>query len=170
MGRLVLHNGVMSIYDYSVTTIDGESASMEKYRDHVLLIVNTASKCGFTPQFQGLQALHERFGPAGFSVLGFPCNQFGSQDPGNNAEIGAFCSREYGVTFPMFAKIDVNGDSAHPLFQDLKTAAPGLLGTTAIKWNFTKFLVDRQGNVVERFAPNTTPEDIAKSIEPLVTP
>lgn len=158
----------MSIYDFRVTTIDGQTTSLDTYRNTVLLIVNTASHCGFTPQFKGLQELQDKLGPRGFSVLGFPCNQFGEQDPGTNAEIGEFCSREYGVTFPMFSKIDVNGDSADPLFKYLKTEAPGLLGTKAIKWNFTKFLVDRNGNVVERFAPNSTPAEIQQSIEGLL--
>lgn len=170
MCRKVLQNLGMTIYDYSVKSITGETVSLETYRGKVLLIVNTASQCGFTPQFAGLQVLHDRLAPRGFSVLGFPCNQFGAQDPGTEAEIGAFCSREYGVTFPMFSKVEVNGDNAHPLFQYLKKEAPGLLGTTAIKWNFTKFLVDREGNVADRFAPNTTPEEIAKSIEPLLNP
>lgn len=165
----VLHNGRMSIYDFNVRTIDGQNTTLANYRNTVLLIVNTASHCGFTPQFKGLQQLQDRLGPRGFSVLGFPCNQFGEQDPGSDAEIGAFCTREYGVTFPMFSKIDVNGANAHPLFQHLKIEAPGVLGTTAIKWNFTKFLVDRDGNVVERFAPNSTPEEIDKSVETVLT-
>jgi glutathione peroxidase len=169
LGPKVPHNGVMSIYDFEVTNIGGERVSLGTYRGTTLLIVNTASYCGYTPQFKGLQELHTRLGPRGFSVLGFPCNQFGEQDPGTDAEIGAFCEREYNVTFPMFAKVEVNGSVAHPLFQYLKEQAPGILGTTAIKWNFTKFLVDGQGNVVERFAPNSTPEEISKSIELLLT-
>lgn len=160
----------MTIYDFSAKSITGETIPLENYRGNVLLVVNTASQCGFTPQFAGLQVLHDQLASRGFSVLGFPCNQFGGQDPGNEAEIGAFCSREYGVTFPMFSKVEVNGDDAHPLFKYLKKQAPGVLGTTAIKWNFTKFLVDRQGNVVDRFAPNTTPEEVGKAIEPLLNP
>lgn len=160
----------MTIYDFSAKSITGETIPLENYRGNVLLVVNTASQCGFTPQFAGLQVLHDQLASRGFSVLGFPCNQFGGQDPGTEAEIGAFCSREYGVTFPMFSKVEVNGDEAHPLFQYLKKQAPGVLGTTAIKWNFTKFLVDRQGNVVDRFAPNTTPEEVGKAIEPLLNP
>ncbi|PRD39647.1 UNVERIFIED_CONTAM: bsaA [Trichonephila clavipes] len=130
-----------------------------------MLIVNTASKCGFTPQFTGLEALYEKYKGQGFAVLGFPCNQFLNQDPGDEQEIASFCSMDYGVTFPMFAKIEVNGPGAHPLFQHLTQEAPGLLGSKAIKWNFTKFLVDRNGRVVDRYAPTTKPEDIAKDIE-----
>lgn len=169
MRQQVRHNAGMSLYDFKVRTIDGEEVSLGMYRDKVLLIVNTASHCGFTPQFAGLEELYQRFASLGFSVLGFPCNQFGGQDPGTDAEIGQFCTREYGVTFPMFSKIEVNGDDAHPLFQYLKAQVPGVLGTTAIKWNFSKFLVDRNGTVVERFAPNATPQEIAKSVEPLLT-
>ncbi len=169
MREQVLHNPSMSIYDFDVTTIDGENISLGKYRGTVLLIVNTASYCGFTPQFEGLQQVHGRLAARGFSVLGFPCNQFGDQDPGSDAEIGAFCKREYGVTFPMFSKVEVNGDGAHPLFKYMKEQVPGVLGTTAIKWNFTKFLVDRNGTVVERFAPNSTPQEIAASVESLLT-
>jgi glutathione peroxidase len=169
MRQQVRHNASMSLYDFKVRTIDGEEVSLGMYRDKVLLIVNTASHCGFTPQFAGLEELYQRFASLGFSVLGFPCNQFGGQDPGTDAEIGQFCTREYGVTFPMFSKIEVNGDDAHPLFQYLKAQVPGVLGTTAIKWNFSKFLVDRNGTVVERFAPNATPQEIAKSVEPLLT-
>jgi len=134
----------------------------------VLLIVNVASRCGFTPQYAGLQALYEKYRDRGFLVLGFPCNQFGSQEPGSEAEIGAFCNSSYGVTFPLFAKIDVNGNEAHPLYQHLKSEAPGVLGTEAIKWNFTKFLVDRQGGVVKRYAPKEEPQDIASDIEALL--
>ena len=134
----------------------------------MLLIVNTASKCGFTPQYDGLEALHRRFGPRGFAVLGFPCNQFGAQEPGTEADIDAFCRTSFGVDFPMFAKVDVNGAGTHPLYRMLKHAAPGLLGSEAIKWNFTKFLIDRSGRVVERFASATKPEAIASRIEALL--
>ena len=156
------------IYDIEATAIDGKPVSVGEYRDKVLLIVNTASKCGFTPQYEGLEKLQKAYGERGFTVLGFPCNQFGAQEPGDAAEIASFCKLKYDVDFPMFAKVDVNGDAAHPLFKALKTAAPGLLGSEAIKWNFTKFLVDRHGNVVDRFAPTTKPEDIAKDIETLL--
>ena len=156
------------IYDIEATAIDGKPVSVGEYRDKVLLIVNTASKCGFTPQYEGLEKLQKAYGERGFTVLGFPCNQFGAQEPGDAAEIASFCKLTYDVDFPMFAKVDVNGDAAHPLFKALKKAAPGLLGSEAIKWNFTKFLVDRHGNVVDRFAPTTKPEDIAKDIETLL--
>jgi glutathione peroxidase len=135
----------------------------------VLLVVNTASKCGFTPQFAGLEKLYEKFRDRGFAVLGFPCNQFGHQDPGENGEIAEFCQMNYGVNFPMFAKIDVNGPTAHPLFQHLKTSAPGLLGSEKIKWNFTKFLIDREGKVLARFAPLTKPEDIEQAVQSALT-
>jgi glutathione peroxidase len=154
-----------TIYDYEAIDIKGNSVNLGAYRDQVLLIVNTASKCGFTPQFAGLEQLYEKYRERGFAILGFPCNQFGSQDPGNNDEIASFCQMNYGVNFPMFAKIDVNGPSTHPLFQHLKAQAPGLLGSERIKWNFTKFLINRQGQVVERFAPMTTPESIGEAIE-----
>ena len=154
-----------AIHDHIVRTIDGSEASIGNWRGQVLLIVNTASKCGFTPQYAGLEALQKTYAGKSFSVLGFPCNQFGAQEPGNDAEIASFCKLRYDVNFPMFAKIDVNGDKADPLFQTLKAAAPGLLGSEGIKWNFTKFLVDRAGNVVERFAPTTKPEAIAGEIE-----
>ncbi len=153
-----------NIYDITCQTITGEDLPLSTLKDRVLLIVNTASKCGFTPQFQGLQALYSQYHPQGLEVLGFPCNQFGSQDPGNHEEIQHFCQANYGVTFPMFAKIEVNGPHAHPLYQYLKAQAPGLLGSEAIKWNFTKFLVDQTGTVRERFAPSTKPEDIAPAI------
>jgi len=152
-----------SIYDIGVETLAGEAISMDVYRGKVLLIVNTASKCGMTPQYAGLQALHERWGERGLSVLGFPCNQFGAQEPGSASQIGEFCEKNYGVSFPMHAKIDVNGDHAHPLYQRLKSERGG-----DIEWNFTKFLVDTQGNVVERFGPQTTPEAIAPAIERLL--
>ena len=157
-----------SIYDFSATTLDGRDISLADYKGKVLLIVNTASKCGFTPQYDGLEKLHRQYGERGLAVLGFPCNQFGAQEPGDAAEIANFCSLTYQVTFPMFAKVDVNGDNAHPLFQFLKIAKPGLLGTEGIKWNFTKFLVDRNGEVVERYAPATKPAEMEKTIEGLL--
>jgi glutathione peroxidase len=156
------------IYDFSATALDGHEQSFADYRGKVLLIVNTASKCGFTSQYEGLQKLHEEYGPRGLVILGFPCNQFGAQEPGDAAEIASFCSLTYDVSFPMFAKIDVNGDNTHPLYRFLKSEKPGLLGTEGIKWNFTKFLVDRQGEVVERYAPATKPEELAKVIESLL--
>ena len=158
----------MSIYDFQARTLDGEEKNLADFRGKVLLIVNTASKCGFTPQYQGLQKLYDNFADRGLEVLGFPCNQFGHQEPGGAGEIGAFCEKNYGVGFPMFDKIDVNGDDAHPLFRFLKTEAPGVLGTEAIKWNFTKFLVDRDGRVVRRYAPKDKPEKIADDIEALL--
>ncbi len=157
-----------SIYDFSAKTLDGREISLGDYRDKVLLIVNTASKCGFTPQYEGLESLHKQYGARGLAVLGFPCNQFGAQEPGDAAEIANFCSLTYDVSFPMFAKVDVNGDNTHPLFQFLKVAKPGLLGTEGIKWNFTKFLVDRNGEVVERYAPATKPAELEKTIEGLL--
>lgn len=158
----------MSVYTYSAKTIKGEEVSLEAYKGNVLLIVNTASECGFTPQFADLQKLYEQYKDQGFAVLGFPCNQFGGQEPGAEAEIDEFCSLNYGVNFPMFAKVDVNGEHAHPLFEYLAEEAPGLLGSKAIKWNFTKFLVDRNGKVVDRYAPNTSPTKIVKDIESLL--
>ena len=157
-----------SIYKFKVRTIDGKEQSMSKYKGRVLLIVNTASQCGFTPQYKGLEALHEAYAKRGLAVLGFPCNQFGAQEPGDEAEIAGFCERNFGVTFPLFSKVDVNGDNADPLFAWLKKEKPGLLGSEAIKWNFTKFLVDKEGAVVERYAPNTEPKDIAGAIEKLL--
>jgi glutathione peroxidase len=154
-----------TVYDFSAKTIDGKTKKLADFKGKVLLIVNTASQCGFTPQYKGLEALHQRFAERGFSVLGFPCNQFGGQEPGAESEIAEFCQMNYGVTFPMFAKVDVNGDSAHPLFKYLTSAKPGLLGSEAIKWNFTKFLVGRDGKVIERYAPTTKPEEIAADIE-----
>ncbi|KPF96462.1 glutathione peroxidase [Rhodopseudomonas sp. AAP120] len=156
-----------SIYDFSAKTLAGEEISLKQFEGQVLLIVNTASACGFTPQYKGLEALQQRYRPRGFSVLGFPCNQFGSQEPGDEAQIAQFCSRNYGVSFPMFAKIDVNGAQAHPLYKFLKGEKGGLLGS-GIKWNFTKFLVDRSGRVVSRHAPTTTPESLGKEIETLL--
>ena len=156
------------ITDFTVKAADGSDASLEAYRGKVLLIVNTASKCGFTPQYEGLEALHRDYAARGFEVLGFPCNQFGAQEPGDAAEIATFCSTTYDVTFPVFAKVDVNGKDAAPLFEALKTEAPGLLGSKGIKWNFTKFLVDREGRVVDRYAPTTKPEDLRGDIEKLL--
>jgi glutathione peroxidase len=155
-------------YNTSVETLGGEPGNLTSFEGKVLLVVNTASKCGFTPQYEGLEALWKRYGDRGFAVLGFPCNQFGAQEPGSADEIEQFCSLNFGVTFPLFSKVDVNGADTHPLFAQLKKGAPGVLGTEAIKWNFTKFLVDRQGNVVERFAPNDSPESIAPAIERLL--
>jgi glutathione peroxidase len=158
----------MSVYDFSVETIKGEKTSLDTYKGDVLLIVNTASKCGFTPQYKGLQSIYESHKEQGLSVLGFPCNQFGAQEPGSSDEIMEFCELNYGVNFPMFAKVDVNGDEAHPLFKYLAAEAPGILGSKAIKWNFTKFLVDRNGQVVKRFAPTDKPETIEKHIQELL--
>lgn len=157
-----------SITDLTVKAADGTPVDLSAYAGKVLLIVNTASKCGFTPQYEGLEALHRQFGDRGFEVLGFPCNQFGAQEPGDAAEIANFCSLTYDVTFPVFAKIDVNGANADPLFVALKKQAPGILGTEGIKWNFTKFLVGKDGEVVERYAPTTKPADIAADIEKLL--
>jgi len=158
----------MPIHDIVARRLNGEERDLSEFRGQVLLIVNVASRCGFTPQYAGLEALYRKLHAQGFAVLGFPCNQFGSQEPGSEAEIGSFCDSSYGVTFPMFAKIDVNGAAAHPLYQHLKSAKPGVLGTEAIKWNFTKFLVDRQGQVVKRYAPNDKPEDIEADIVALL--
>lgn len=155
-------------FDFSARSLDGRDVSLADFRGKALLIVNTASKCGFTPQYAGLQRLHDELGPRGFAVLGFPCNQFGQQEPGDADEIRNFCSLTYDVSFPMFARIDVNGDDAHPLFKHLKAEKPGLLGSEAIKWNFTKFLVDRNGRVVERYAPTTKPEALRADIEALL--
>ncbi len=157
-----------AITDFTVKTADGTAASLGPYRGKVLLIVNTASKCGFTPQYEGLEALHRDYADRGFEVLAFPCNQFGGQEPGDAAEIANFCTLTYDVTFPVFAKVDVNGAGADPLFERLKSDAPGVLGSKAIKWNFTKFLVGRDGAVVDRYAPTTKPEDIRKDIEKLL--
>jgi glutathione peroxidase len=153
------------LYDFQAQNITGQTVNLSDYKGQVLLIVNTASACGFTPQFAGLEELHQRLGAQGLTVLGFPCNQFGSQDPGSNEDIGAFCQMNYGVSFPMMAKIDVNGAQAHPLFQWLKAQAPGLLGSEGIKWNFTKFLINRQGQVIKRYAPLDKPASIAADIE-----
>jgi glutathione peroxidase len=157
-----------AITDFEVDTADGGVASLDTWRGKVLLIVNTASRCGFTPQYDGLEELHRRFGPRGFEVLAFPCNQFGGQEPGSADEIATFCSTTFDVTFPVFGKVEVNGPNALPLFERLKADAPGLLGSKAIKWNFTKFLVDRDGRAVRRYAPQTKPEDLAGDIEALL--
>ena len=154
-----------SLYDIPVTTIDGTEQTLAPYQGKVLVIVNTASQCGFTPQYKGLEALHRELGPKGVEVLGFPCNQFGEQEPGDEEEIKSFCSLTYDVSFPMFAKIDVNGERTHPLYKHLKSEKPGLLGTEAIKWNFTKFLVGRDGTVLKRYAPTDTPESMRADIE-----
>lgn len=148
-----------------VTAADGSQTDLAAHQGKVLLVVNVASKCGFTPQYEGLEALHRRFAGQGFEVLGFPCNQFGAQEPGNAEEIANFCSLTYDVSFPLLGKIDVNGPNAAPIYRHLKKAAPGVLRSEAIKWNFTKFLVDRSGKVVKRYAPQTKPEDIARDIE-----
>jgi len=156
-----------SIYDFTAKSLAGEDVSLKNFQGKVLLIVNTASACGFTPQYKGLEALQQAYGARGFSVLGFPCNQFGRQEPGNAEQIKEFCAANYSVSFPMFDKIDVNGSSAHPLYQYLKDEKSGLLGSS-IKWNFTKFLVDRSGKVVARHAPTTTPESLKRDIEALL--
>ncbi|MGH9592412.1 MAG: glutathione peroxidase [Bryobacteraceae bacterium] len=153
-----------TIYDFTATSLQGKPVPLTEFRGKAMLIVNTASKCGFTPQYEGLEKLHREHQADGLVVLGFPCNQFGAQEPGDEAEIGAFCQINYGVSFPMFAKIDVNGPRAHPLYAFLKGEKPGILGTRNIKWNFTKFLIDRAGHVVGRFAPTTKPEDIEQAI------
>ncbi len=158
----------MNLYDINVTTIDGRQTSLADYRGQVLLIVNVASQCGFTPQYAGLESLYQQHQSEGFSVLGFPCDQFGHQEPGDEAEIQQFCTTKYHVTFPMFSKIEVNGPKAHPLYQFLKSEKSGLLGTEAIKWNFTKFLISREGEVVKRYAPTTTPEKVAADLAALL--
>ena len=152
-------------YDFNARQIDGKAISLAEFKGKVMLIVNTASKCGFTPQFGGLEALHQSHAGKGLVVLGFPCNQFGSQDPGSDGEISAFCDLNYGVSFPMMGKIDVNGPAAHPLYQWLSSEAPGLLGSKSIKWNFTKFLVGKDGQVIKRYAPTDKPESLAKDID-----
>jgi glutathione peroxidase len=163
MSRVIM----TSVYDFSAVTLAGEELSLRQFEGTVLLIVNTASACGFTPQYKGLEDLHQALKPRGFSVLGFPCNQFGSQEPGDAKQIEAFCAGNYGISFPLFQKIDVNGDKAHPLYKYLKTAKSGLLGAS-IKWNFTKFLIDRRGQVVARHAPTTKPQSLTKEIEALL--
>ncbi len=154
-----------SIYDVEAKQLDGSSLTLDQFKGKALLIVNTASKCGFTPQYQALEAVYRKFKDRGLEILGFPCNQFGKQEPGDAQEIASFCSTRYEVSFPMFEKIEVNGDGAHPLYRLLKTAAPGVLGSEAIKWNFTKFLVGRDGKVIKRYAPATKPEKIEQDIE-----
>ena len=156
------------LYDFEVTTITGEKQTLKPYQGKVMLIVNVASKCGFTPQYEGLEKLYETYKDRGLVILGFPSNQFGSQEPGTNAQIATFCSLTYGVSFPMFAKIDVNGKEAHPLYIYLKHKAPGVLGTESIKWNFTKFLINKEGQVVERFGSATKPEELTGAIEKLL--
>jgi glutathione peroxidase len=157
-----------SAWDFHAHTLAGKPVDLSQWRGQVALIVNTASQCGLTPQYTGLQTLYEHYKDRGFVVLGFPCNQFGAQEPGSSEEIAKFCEVNYGVTFPMFARIDVNGDTAHPLYQWLKSSRPGLLGIEAIKWNFSKFLVGRDGQVVERYAPTTSPDGLAADIERLL--
>jgi glutathione peroxidase len=153
-----------SLQDFSATSIDGQDVDLSAYAGQVVLVVNTASQCGFTPQYAGLQRLHEQYGEQGFTVLGFPCDQFGNQEPGDDAEISDFCERSFGVTFPLFSKIEVNGDGAHPLYKWLREQKGGVLGNT-IKWNFTKYLIGRDGQVIDRYAPTTKPEKITDDIE-----
>lgn len=153
-----------TVHDFSAKDIDGKDIALGEHRGKVLLVVNVASKCGFTPQYTGLEALHRKLAPRGFAVLGFPCDQFGHQEPGDEAEIKDFCRLQYDVSFPMFAKIEVNGEGAHPLYKHLKTEAKGILGSESVKWNFTKFLVDKEGRVVRRYAPNDKPESIEADI------
>jgi glutathione peroxidase len=162
------HANAANIYDFRPESLSGAPVDLGQYRGRVLLIVNTASNCGFTPQYQGLEAVYQQFRDKGVEVLGFPCNQFGAQEPGTADEIGAFCEKNYGVTFPLFAKVDVNGDTAAPLFKHLKSSAPGILGSEAIKWNFTKFLVKKDGTVFKRYAPSTKPEELIGDIEALL--
>jgi len=159
---------VSSIYEFSAQALMGEEQPLSAYEGKVILVVNTASKCGFTPQYKGLEELHQKYKDRGLVILGFPCNQFGKQEPGSAEEIGGFCERNFGVTFPLFAKVDVNGDNAHPLFAHLKQQAPGVLGTKSIKWNFTKFLIGRNGAVIKRFAPKDKPEGLDAAIEALL--
>ena len=157
-----------SVYDFSARTIDGDEKKLDAYKGKTMLVVNVASKCGFTPQYKGLEEMYEKFSEKGLVVLGFPCDQFGHQEPGDEAEIKNFCALTYDVKFPMFAKVDVNGESAHPLYKYLKTEAKGVLGTESIKWNFTKFLIDKNGHVVKRYAPLDTPASIEKDIAPIL--
>lgn len=157
-----------NVYDFTAESLQGTAVDLHQYRGKVLLIVNTASNCGFTPQYKGLEAVYAQFKGQGVEVLGFPCNQFGKQEPGSADEIGAFCEKNYGVTFPLFAKVNVNGDDAHPLFKHLKKEAPGLMGTEAVKWNFTKFLVKKDGTVHKRYAPTTEPKELMDDIEKLL--
>jgi len=156
------------IYEFEVQTITGDKVQLGSYENQVMLIVNTASKCGFTPQYEGLETLYKKYQDQGFAVLGFPCNQFGGQEPGSESDIAEFCQLNYGVSFPMFAKIDVNGNDADPLFKYLKKSQKGILGSEKIKWNFTKFLVNRDGKVIARFAPTVKPQDLTKDIEALL--
>lgn len=158
----------MSVYDFEANTLRGEEESLSKYKGKVLLVVNTASKCGFTPQYKGLQEVYDKFKDRGFEVLGFPSNQFAGQEPGVSEDIAEFCEINYGVTFPMYEKVDVKGDEAHPLFKYLSSEAPGVLGSKSVKWNFTKFLVDQEGRVLKRFAPQTTPAQIEADIAKLL--
>jgi glutathione peroxidase len=158
----------MSVYEYQARSINGKEVSLSDFKGKVLLIVNVASQCGFTPQYKGLEAIYQKLKAQGFEILGFPCNQFGGQEPGTEEQIQKFCDLNFGVTFPLFSKIDVNGDGTHPLYGYLKKALPGIVGTEAIKWNFTKFLVDRQGNPRKRYASTDTPEAIAGEIEKLL--
>lgn len=158
----------MSLFDIDVQTITGASQSLADYQGKVMLIVNVASKCGFTPQYAGLESLHQQYADRGLVVMGFPCNQFGAQEPGSEAEIASFCETRFNVSFPMFAKVKVNGDDAHPLYKHLKGEKPGVLGTEGIKWNFTKFLVNRDGEVVKRYGSTDTPEKIGRDIEALL--
>lgn len=165
---MAIEESAESVFDLSAPLLDGRPVSLADFTGKVLLIVNTASQCGFTPQYKGLEELHQAYKDRGFEVLGFPCNQFGAQEPGSADEIGAFCERNYGVSFPIFAKIEVNGPGAHPLYKFLKSEKSGIFGTEAIKWNFTKFLVDREGHVVERYGPSTEPKAIAADVEKLL--
>ena len=157
-----------TIHDFNANNLSGAPVDLKQYQGKVLLVVNTASKCGFTPQYKGLEEVYQQFKDRGVEVLGFPCNQFGAQEPGNADEIGAFCEKNYGVTFPMFEKIDVNGENAHPIYKYLKGEAPGIMGTEAIKWNFTKFLVNKDGTVFKRYAPQTEPKELTDDIEKLL--
>ena len=157
-----------SIYDFKVKNIKGDEISLGNYKNKVLLVVNTASKCGFTPQYEGLEKIYQEYKDQGLEILGFPCNQFGNQEPGNATEIMEFCSLNFNVSFPMFAKVDVNGENTSPIYEFLKTEAPGLLGSKKVKWNFTKFLIDQNGNVKKRYAPQDTPAKIAKEIKKIL--
>ena len=159
----------MALYEHAITLNNGEQTTLEQYKDKVLLIVNTASKCGFTPQYEGLESLYNKYNDKGFEILGFPCDQFGHQEPGSDEDIAQFCSLNFGVSFPLFKKTNVNGPDANPLFEELKNEAPGLLGTKRIKWNFTKFLVNAQGKVLKRYAPTVKPEAIEKDIVKLLS-
>jgi glutathione peroxidase len=160
----------MSVYDYSARSIDGQEQPLSQYRGHPLLIVNVASKCGFTPQYAGLEALYRKYHERGLEVLGFPCDQFGHQEPGDEAQIKSFCSLTYGVSFPLFAKIKVNGADTHPLYRYLKQARPGVMGLEAIKWNFTKFLIGKDGEALKRYAPADTPESLEADVEAALRP